>query len=342
MAFQAAIGHNNLPNGNFSPVIYAKEAQLAFRKTSVANDITGNEYFGQISNFGDSVRIMREPDIAVRPYVRGKQIVAQDLLDEDFLLIIDQGREFSFHIEDVEKSMSHINWMSLATNRAGYKMKDAFDMDVLGYIAGFKQSDYARAADTPRVLADIPGTKAVSTAGDDELLAVNKLNKGTFLTGGGNNSIPVAPRMPGATTVSTTTVTPLTILARINRQLDLQNVPNDDRWLVIDPVFSELLQHEDSNLINSDFAEKGTLTNGLLPKRIRGFRVYVTNNQPRVGTGPATVGSTDQNTNYGILTAGHGSAVATAENISKVETLRSQDTFADKITIVSFLRKKSK
>src|SRR5689334_20349481 len=107
MAFPAAIGHNNLPNGNFSPVLYAKEAQLAFRKTSVANDITGNQYFGQIANFGDSVRIMREPDIIVRQYVRGKQILAQDLVDEDFTLIIDQGREFSFHIEDVEKSMSH-------------------------------------------------------------------------------------------------------------------------------------------------------------------------------------------------------------------------------------------
>ena len=225
--------------------------------------------------------------------------------------------------------MSHINWLAMATNRAGYKMKDAFDMDVLGYITGYKQSDYGRVADTARLITDIPGTRAVASADVDELLATNKLNKGSFLTAGGNNSIPVQPRMPGTATYPTTVVSPLSLLSRMNTKLDLQNVPHDDRWVVIDPIFAEMLADEDSNLINSDYAEKGTLTNGLLPKRIRGFRVYVTNNLPRIGTGPETLGTTDQNTNFGVIVAGHGSAVATAENISKVETLRSTDTFAD-------------
>lgn len=329
MAFPSAVGHNNLPNGNFSPIIYAKEAQLAFRKTSVVNDITSNEYFGLIANYGDSVKIMKEPDIDVRPYTRGKQIVPQDINDEDFTLVIDQGREFSFHIEDVEKAHSHINWMSLATSRAGYKMKDAFDMDILGYMTGFKQSNLSLPADTARGATDIPGTKALTSAGADELLASNKLNKGSFLASGGNNSIPVQPRMPGVASVPTTVVSPLTLISRINRTLDIQNVPNDNRWLVIDPVFAEMLMDEDSNLINSDFAEKGVLVNGMLPKRVRGLRVYVTNNLPRIGTGPATVGVADQNSNYGIIVAGNNAAVATAENISKVETIRSPNTFAD-------------
>lgn len=58
MAFKAAIGHGNLPNGNFSPVIYSKKAQMAFRKSSVVQDITNNEFFGEINSFGDSVRII--------------------------------------------------------------------------------------------------------------------------------------------------------------------------------------------------------------------------------------------------------------------------------------------
>ena len=32
MAFKTAAGYGNLPNGNFSPVIYSKQVQLAFRK----------------------------------------------------------------------------------------------------------------------------------------------------------------------------------------------------------------------------------------------------------------------------------------------------------------------
>lgn len=61
MAFPSAIGHNNLPNGNFSPVIYSKKVQLAFRRASVVQAITNTEYFGEIASYGDSVKIMKEP-----------------------------------------------------------------------------------------------------------------------------------------------------------------------------------------------------------------------------------------------------------------------------------------
>lgn len=43
MAFQTAAGYNNLPNGNFSSVIYSKKVQLAFRKRSTVGDITNND-----------------------------------------------------------------------------------------------------------------------------------------------------------------------------------------------------------------------------------------------------------------------------------------------------------
>ena len=62
MAFPAAVGHGNLPNGNFSPVIFSKKAQLAFRKESTAMAITNNDYFGEIANVGDSDRIIKEPN----------------------------------------------------------------------------------------------------------------------------------------------------------------------------------------------------------------------------------------------------------------------------------------
>ena len=46
MAFTSAAGYGNLPNGNFSPVIYSKQVQLAFRKAAVCEAITNNDYFG--------------------------------------------------------------------------------------------------------------------------------------------------------------------------------------------------------------------------------------------------------------------------------------------------------
>jgi hypothetical protein len=43
MAFQAVPGYGNLSTGGFSPIIYSKKVQLAFRKSSVAQAITNTD-----------------------------------------------------------------------------------------------------------------------------------------------------------------------------------------------------------------------------------------------------------------------------------------------------------
>ena len=78
MAFKVASGYSNLPNGNFSPVIYSQKVQQAFRKSSVAESITNNDYFGEIANFGDTVRIIKEPEITVKAYSRGTTVTPQE------------------------------------------------------------------------------------------------------------------------------------------------------------------------------------------------------------------------------------------------------------------------
>lgn len=224
--------------------------------------------------------------------------------------------------------------MSLATDRAGYRLKDQFDQEVLGYLSGYKQSALHTQAGTARTLStDVPGTKAISTAGNDELLTVNKLIKGSFGTittaSAGDHSIPVAPRMPGITTIPTDVVSASTIVARMARLLDVQNVDTDGRWLVIDPILLEMLKDEDSRFLNADQGESGALRNGLVLKNMHGFRVYLSNNLPKIGTGPGTNGTANQNSNFGVIVAGHDSAVATAEQINKTESYRDPDSFAD-------------
>jgi hypothetical protein len=61
---------------------------------------------------------------------------------------------------------------------------------------------------------------------------------------------------------------------------------------------------------------------------LHGFRVYVSNNLPTIGSGPATNAASNA-TNYGVIVGGHDSAVATAEQINKTETYRDPDSFAD-------------
>lgn len=331
MAFQSAAGHNNLPNGNFSSVIYSKKVQLAFRKSTIAGDITNSDYFGEISAQGDSVKIIKEPEITVSPYARGTQVNAQDLDDEDFSLVIDKANYFAFKVDDIEEKHSHVNFMDLATNRAAYRLADQYDQEVLGYLSGFKQSALHENADA--VNDQVNGTKAVATAGNDELLTSMKLNKGKFgnitTASAGDHSIPLAARLPGATALPTEYVSPVMLINRMGRLLDQQNVDKAGRWIVIDPVMMEVLQDEDSRFLNADYGDSGALRNGLVINNWNGFRVYVSNNLPQVGGGSATTGVANQNTDYGVIVAGHDSSVATAEQINKTETYRDPDSFAD-------------
>jgi len=331
MAFQTAGGYNNLPNGNFSSVIYSKKVQLAFRKNTVAGDITNSDYFGEIAAQGDTVKIIKEPEISVASYARGTQITAQDLDDEDFSLVIDKSNYFAFKIDDIEEAHSHVNFMDLATNRAAYRLSDQYDQEVLGYLSGFKQSALHSNADTANTTTN--GTKAVATAGSDELLTSMKLRKDSFgnitTTSAGDHSIPLAVRLPGATALPTATASPLQVVARMARLLDQQQVDTQGRWLVVDPVFMELLRDEDSRFMNADFGESGGIRNGLTLNNFHGFRFYVSSNLPQVGTGSGTSGSANQNANFGVIVAGHDSAVATAEQINKTETYRDPDSFAD-------------
>ena len=339
MAFTTAAGHGNLPNGNFSPVIYSKQVQLAFRKAAVCEAITNNDYFGEIAQMGDSVKIIKEPEITVKAYARGTTITPQDLDDEDFSLTIDKANYFAFKVDDIEEAHSHVNFQSLASDRAAYRLADQFDQDVLGYLSGFKQSAIHGAADT--VNTTVNGGKAVTTASDGanlvgaELLASMSLDASDFTNtsgtaGAANSCIGIEPRAGVATAAKSSTAGnafPLQIIARMSRLMDQQNVDTQGRWLVLDPVFIEVLKDEDSRLLNADFGGSG-LQNGLVINNLHGFQVYSSNNLPSLGTGPATTGGVNAS-NMGIIVAGHSSAVATAEQINKTETYRDPDSFAD-------------
>ena len=332
MAFAKASGYANLPNGNFSPVIYSQKVQKSFRNESVVEDITNTDYMGEIASYGDSVKIIKEPEITVSDYARGTAVAAQNLSDSDFSLTIDQANYFMFKMDDIEAAHSHVNFMDLATDRAAFKLRDTYDQEVLGYLSGFERNT-ANDAWIARTAAN--GTKADSAAGADELLLANKLDITDF---GGSDvggtadadthaltSIPLAAG-GGAGGITS----PLSVLNRMARKMDQANVDTADRWFVADPVFYELLMDEDSKFINSDFGGGEELRNGRVGNGlIRGFKVYKSNNLPYFGTGAGTSASAGSEENFGVVVAGHKSCVATAQQLAKTESYRDTASFAD-------------
>jgi len=229
-AFGKASGYTNLNNGVFSSVIYSKQAQIAFRKAATTQAITNSEYFGEIANQGDTVRILKEPDITVNALLRGTTVSAQDLVDNDFQLTIDKANYFAFKLDDIEEQQAHHDFMRLSSDRAAYKMADAMDADVLSYMSGYTTAG--------AVITTVSGTASHQTAGDltGELLTANKLDMSDFgnittsaSAGTTGDSIPLAPRFGGATAASTTTATPLQVVARMSRVLDEANVDTRGR-----------------------------------------------------------------------------------------------------------------
>ena len=328
MAIAVASGKTGF-DGNFSPIIYSKQAQIALRKASVANAITNNSYFGEIANQGDVVRIQKEPDVTVNALERKTAISVEDLDDSEFSLTIDKANYFAFKMDDIEDQFASVDFVSLAADRAAYKMADAMDADLLQYMSGHSAAG--------AITTTTSGTAQHPTSGEinGEFLKVNRLDMSDIghittsaSSGTTGDSIPLAARLPGATALSTSVTSPLTVIARMARQMDTANVDSRGRWLVVDPVFMEILKDEDSRLLNSDFGGSG-LQNGLAVNNLHGFRLYVSNNLPAKGTGAGTSGSSAQDDHYGVILAGQEDAVASAEQINKVENYRDPDSFAD-------------
>ena len=315
-------------NGNWSPVIYSKQAQIALRRSAVTNAITNNSYFGEIANQGDTVRIQKEPDVTVNALQRHTAITAEKLDDTDFSLTIDKANYFAFKMDDIEEQFANIDHASLAADRAAYKMADAMDADCLSYMTGHTAAGEfitASSGDAQHPTANALNGESLKVNQLDAIAFGNLTISGTATAG---DSIPLSPRLPGATALSATTVSPLTVLARMARKMDTQNIDARGRFVVLDPVFVEMLKDEDSRMLNGDFGGAG-LQNGLVLNNIHGFRVYASNSLPAKGTGAGTSGTTAQNANYGVILAGQDDAVASAEQINKVENYRDPDSFAD-------------
>ena len=240
-------------NSFFLPSIYSKKVLNFFRKASVVEAITNTDYAGEISAYGDSVKIIKEPTITVYDYTRGSDTTQTKLTDQEITLVVDSAKAFKFIVDDIETNMSHVNFKEVASSSAAYSLKDSYDAAVLTTMfAGVSASapDHVIGADA-----------AAGTGGVGETTASVDLG--------------VASE-----------VDPLDLMARMARLLDDQSVPEENRWFVASPDFYEELSQSGSKLLSVDFnAGQGSIRNGLVSSgKLRGFDMYKSNNIPSVST----------------------------------------------------------
>jgi len=287
-------GISGQTNSFFLPSVYSKKVLNFFRKASVVEAITNTDYAGEISAYGDSVKIIKEPVISVSDYTRGATTTPTKLTDQEISLVVDSAKAFKFIVDDIETNMSHVNFKEVASSSAAYSLRNAFDEGVLATMfAGCSQdlgSDFGNADHI------IGADAAAGTGGVGETSAsVDLLGS----DGGG--------------------VDALDLMARMARKLDDQDIPEEGRWFVAPPSFYEELSQSGSKLLSVDFnAGQGSIRNGLVSTgKLRGFNMYKSNN----------IGATSTAT--GKCLAGHISSTSTAQTITSTEVIRDPDSFGD-------------
>ena len=236
-------------NSFFLPKIYSKKVLNFFRKSSVVEAITNTDYAGEISAFGDSVRIIKEPVISVEDYTRATDTTVTRLTDQELTLVVDSAKAFKFIVDDIETNMSHINFKEVATSSAAYALRDSYDAAVIATMFS-----------------------GVSSSSPDHVLGSDNatdLAAGTF-DGTGNLDIGFGSSEHD----------PIDVMARMARLLDEQDVPEEGRWFVAGPDFYEVLGQASSKLLSVDFnAGQGSIRNGLVSSgKLRGFEMYKSNN----------------------------------------------------------------
>ncbi|AHK11952.1 p22 coat protein [Vibrio phage CHOED] len=316
-------------NSSWIATIYSKKVLKYFRTASVVEAITNNDYYGEISNYGDSVIIIKEPKMNIVDYGRGQKLTSQAIDSDSMTLVLDQAKAFQFQVDDIEEKLSHVNWQSLATDAASYDLKNNYDKSILNWMA--EQV-------VPANIITTEAGEAVAVAASGSVDALKKIAAAKA------NVLQLVSKEADADFV--TKMTPLDLLNRFNLKLDIAEVPEEGRWVVVDPAFLELAMRMDSNLMNRDYNDgAATIRNGLVSvSPIRGLKMYKTNNAPKLvavaynpvnQTGTPGVSVSRPNTDAKlndegrIILAGHMSAVATANAIVKTESFRSHESFGD-------------
>ena len=236
-------------NSYFLPSVYSRKVLNFFRKASVVEAITNTDYAGEISAYGDSVKIIKEPVISVSDYTRNSDTTETRLTDQELTLVVDSAKAFKFIVDDIETNMSHVNFKEVASSSAAYALKDSYDAAIIANMfSGLSASSPDHIIGSDSATADATMTHATNSV---DLL-------GSDGTG----------------------VDPLDLMARMARLLDDQNVPEEGRWFLAGPDFYEQLGKSGSKLLSVDFnAGQGSIRNGLVSSgKLRGFDMYKSNN----------------------------------------------------------------
>jgi len=232
-------------SGTFIPQLWAGKWLEKFYASSVLTAIANTDYEGMIAQQGDTVNIRTVPDIQIRDYVAGQNLVYERPDSPIVTLNINKGKYFSPVIDDVIAVQSDLDQMDAWTSDAAEQMKIAVDRDVLG---------------------SIPTDSAITTR-----------TKGT--TAGA-----ISGNINLGTTGSAVTLTKSNIIDKLldlGQVLDEANIPETGRWVVMPAWAVAMIKKSDLKDASLTGDGSSILRNGRVGMIDR-FTIYMSNLLPPV------------------------------------------------------------
>ncbi len=293
-------------SGTFIPTLWSAKLNEKFYTATVFAEIANTKWEGEIKNMGDKVIINQIPDLTIRAYAPGAGLQYEVPTPSTIELVIDQGRYFAFHVNDLLSLQSQPKLMDMFSNDASMQMKIQVDSNVL-----YRTFSGAATANKGATAGAKSGAYDLGTEGSPYQLAAS-------------------------------TSSAVDLITRLSAVLDEQNVPETDRFLLISPKDRQALMNSNLQQAYLTGDDKSILRNGKIGMIDR-FTVYVSNNLPwlaangttwQPGAGTASEfsslisASTNANKRRAIV-AGHKSAITFASQMTKMETVRNPYDFGD-------------
>ena len=276
---------------SFIPQLWSGKLNVKFYATTVFGEIANTAYEGEIKGMGDSIIINNIPTISINDYTIGQNLNYQVPVPNTVELPIDRAKYFGVNVSDVLEYQSKPNLMSMFTDDATKQMAIAIDRLVF-------LEEYNNGA------------------------AANKGNNAGVISGTivlGSDTAPVD--------LSTSPSKILDVILGMASVLDEQNVPDTERWLVIDPATRLRLMQSPLQQAYLTGDDKSILRNGKLGVIDR-FTIYLSNQLPKAAAGFNPDGTVNAGAlKRRVLIAGHMSALTFASQITKTESLQNPNDF---------------
>jgi len=287
--------HNPALSGTFIRTIWSTRLIEELYNATVLSAIANHDYEAEISGDGDTLNILKTPTITVRPYSANSALILERPSADKVQLVIDKGLYFATILDDVLRRQSWYDLFQIWTSAAGWSLKVAVDT---------------------AVLATLPVALIPQNTGS----GAGKVS-GIYTLGAAGSPLTLVPQ---GVTVGAGEQDVMSLITNMSCILAEQQVPPEDRWLVIPNWMGGFLRRSSAFRSAQDIGDGTSVFRTGYIGMVEGMPVYESNLLPRAVEG------TGQNARlcwWAFM--GQIQALTFASQIQTIGTITHPETFAE-------------